>query len=406
MLPAMPAPASSSRQSSGAGRARLGLRVDVAEFRPWGQRTAEEDEDRRLGGVVDDAVPDADRDVHGGFGGQPTLLTVEPHDDLAALAVEELLRVRVPVLGHDLSRLEGERAEEARGGPHAGGGEQHADVTAPPAVRRGVGPGHGRPAAHRRRGVLDRRHVSPRVATGPASAGSGCSGGNGACGPEAICTGRSGCTWRISGPRTGAVPTSTTEVAPASTSAREVCSHCTGDVRCSRRHRASRSGSRDGSASTLGTTGTAGTDQSRSARAAPRCSATGRIRGPWQGARPGSRTMSSPAARTASRARLSSSVPPESTTCAGPSTQATVSGPPLPVSARAEPTSADAPGPTTAAMPAQDGWGDRDRSSLRQWTSSTTWSSRSAPAATRAAYSPTPCPATTSGLRPREVRLR
>src|SRR3954453_22178655 len=120
-LPAMRAPASSSWQSSGAGRARLGLRVDVAEFRPRGQRTAEEDEDRRLGGVVDDAVPDADRDVHGGFGGQPTLLTVEPHDDLAALAVEELLRVRVPVLGHDLSRLGGQRAEEAGVGSHTAG---------------------------------------------------------------------------------------------------------------------------------------------------------------------------------------------------------------------------------------------------------------------------------------------
>src|SRR4051794_40600604 len=65
-----------------------------------GGGAAKKDEAGALGRVVDDPVPPPEGDVPRRLGGQPPLLAVEPHHDLTALAVEELLRVRVPVLGH------------------------------------------------------------------------------------------------------------------------------------------------------------------------------------------------------------------------------------------------------------------------------------------------------------------
>src|SRR3712207_1759183 len=175
------------------------------------------------------------------------------------------------------------RSHEAGGGADAGRRQQDADVAAPPAVGGRVGAVDGGSAAHLgRRGVLDGGHVSPPVWTGTAGAGSGGVVGSGVPGPAARCTGRSGWTWRMRGPRTGTAAPSTTSVAPASTSAREVASHCTGEVRWARRQRASCSGSRVGRPSALGTTGTSGSDHSRSAKAAPRCRATGATRGPWR----------------------------------------------------------------------------------------------------------------------------
>ena len=111
---------------------RLG--VDVAEFRAGRERAEVEDHLGRLVAGVAQPVPDVRRHEERLPGGQRHRLVVEVDGDRAPGDVEELLAVRVVVLGDPLAGRE-------RGDPHEAGGaadglraEQHPQLAAAPPV--------------------------------------------------------------------------------------------------------------------------------------------------------------------------------------------------------------------------------------------------------------------------------